>query len=80
MHGHAERAHQGIGTVAIEVRTAGQGEAQCHERLGGILEHYTAALPEGEPLRADLSRAVGDVPVGRTGCPTVVGRGRNPRA
>jgi hypothetical protein len=42
-HYHAERAHQGIGNVTIENVEVGAGEIECHERLGGILKHYTRA-------------------------------------
>ena len=43
-HYHGERNHQGLGNKLIdEANPFGDGEVACHERLGGMLKHYTRA-------------------------------------
>lgn len=43
-HYHGERNHQGIGNELIEhVRSTGDGEVVCRERLGGLLRYYHRA-------------------------------------
>lgn len=48
-HYHFERCHQGVGNVPLpaansevpEILAYPTGEVVCHERLGGLLRHYT---------------------------------------
>lgn len=43
-HYHAERAHQGLGNRHLASGPMGEGDVECQERLGGILEYdYRAA-------------------------------------
>ena len=44
-HYNTERPHQGIGNVVIEGtgQAEGQGDVECHERLGGLLKKYRRA-------------------------------------
>ena len=44
-HYNTERPHQGFGNVVIEGtgQAEGQGDVECHERLGGLLKKYRRA-------------------------------------
>ena len=41
-HYHKERNHQGLDNKIIQpdFEYAGEGEVNCHERLGGLLRYY----------------------------------------
>ena len=42
-HYHRERAHQGLGNRHIQPSVIGEGDVECRERLGGLLECYYRA-------------------------------------
>jgi putative transposase len=43
-HYHEERPHQSLENAPIDsVEEPGLGTIECHERLGGILKHYSRA-------------------------------------